>query len=745
MIMKKILGYLILPLVLLFSQGALAQDDDDDFLLDDEEIVEPKPVYTSEIEIGFGWQSQDSFKFGEFSGLTDRGAFIIGNLRISRRDAWDSGGAKYWTLTGTNLGLDSRFLGFEYGKQGKYKIFVSYDQTPKNLWGDAMTPFILQNSGTSLVLPAGWVPSDREVSQLTQLNSSLQPIQIAHERQKFSGGFAWNIDKQWTFTSEFTRETKQGNRTIAAIFGSSGGNFAGMVVPEPVDYETDNWNISLQYTGKKAQFALDYNLSNFRNNKPTLMFQNPFDASSYDADARFPDSFGLLATAPDNKASRVTFSGGYTFDNKTRGTINIVYNHSTQNDLFLPYTVNPNLVVTIPLPRSSLMGEINTFMANIGLRSRVGKRLTLGFDFRHENRDNETPIDVFIRVPNDSFDQGTLDSSQARLNIPYDRKQNKFKFDIGYKFSSDVKLAVAYIFEQLERTYSEVAKTKEHRVDAKLRFTPTTKTFGWFGIGFADRNGSGYEHNALFLLSHTPEFIEEEGEEFENHPLVRKFFIADRERFTLNGSFNWLPNDKVVVGLYGHYTKDDYNETFLGLLENKTASGTFDIAYTPNDVIGYYAYVTFESLEYDQASFTHRPGDDLDDFAARLWTANTHDKVTTFGVGFDWQAIKDKLKINADFTYSNADTEFFFTGGTSVSFLQIPDLNSKLIAIEVKFDYQYSNNLWIRGRYWFQDLNLTDWALDGVDPDTMRRIIGLGNQSPRYSVHIIGISTIYRF
>jgi len=743
MLTKKLYGCLTLATALLFSSGAMAQDDD--FSLDDGDVVEPKPVYTSEIEVGFGWQSQDSFKFGEYSGLTDRGMFIIGNLRISRRDAWDSGGTEYWTLTGTNLGLDSRFLGFEYGQQGSFKIFASYDQTPKNLWIDAMTPFILQDGGTSLVLPAGWVPSNREVSDLDALEDSLQPIQIAHERQKFGGGFSWNIDKYWTFSSTFTHETKEGNRTIAAIFGSSGGNFSGMIVPEPVDYETDNWNISLQYSGKKAQFALDYNLSNFRNNKPTLMFQNPYTASSYDDDAQFPDSYGLLATAPDNKASRITFSGGYTFDTNTRATVNIVYNHSTQNDLFLPYTVNPDLATPIPLPRASLMGEINTFMANVGLRSRVGSRFTFGFDFRHENRDNQTPMDVFIRAPGDAFDQGEIDTSQARINLAYDRKQTRFKFNMGYKFSSDVKLAANYTYEQLERTYAEVTKTKEHTFDVKLRFTPTTKTFGWFGVTVGDRNGNGYIHNALFLATHTDEFIEEEEEEFENHPLVRKFFIADRERLMFNGAFNWLPNDKVVVGFFGHYTKDDYNNTFLGLLENKTASGTFDIAYVPNDVVNYHAYVTLESLEYDQASYGYRPNNDLDDYAARLWTANTHDKVTTFGVGFDWQAIKDKLNIIADFTYSNADTEFFFTGGTDISFMQIPDLNSKLVAVEVKFDYQYSKNLWIRGHYWFQDLNLTDWALDGVDVDSMRRVIGLGNQAPRYSVHIIGVSTIYRF
>lgn len=742
--MRKIFGCMILTLVLLFSQAALAQDDEDDFLLDDEEIVEPKPVYTSEIEIGFGWQSQDSFKFGEFNGLTDRGPYIIGNFRISRRDPWDSGGTEYWTLTGTNLGLDSRFIGFEYGKQGSFKIFASFDQIPKYLLDDARTPYIFGSAGTSLTLPAGWVANDRNAQTLTTLNGSLQPLTISHDRQKFGGGFSWNIDKHWTFTAKIFHETKEGTRTIAAIFGSSGGDPGGAIVPEPIDYETDNFNVALEYSGDKSQFAFNYNLSNFRNNKPTLLFQNPFSSSRWADAANFPGGFGLLATPPDNKAHRITFSGAHLFNAKTRATANFVYIHSTQNDLFLPFTVNPGLLVPTGLPRSSLMGEINTIMATTNLNSRLTSKLTVDLGFKFEDRSNNTPQDVFIVVPGDSQDQSTLDSSRARINLPYDREQLKANVTLKYRLSSKFKLSGKYVYEQLERTFSEVTKTKEHSFEGKIRFSLNQKTFGWLGVTVADRNGNGYIDNALFLASHTPEFLLESGETFENHPLTRKFFIADRERLKINGAFNWLPSDKVVVGLFGHYTRDDYNETILGLLENKTASGTIDIGYTPGEVISYHAFVTFESLQYDQSSLANR-GSDLFNFTGRLWTANTHDKVTTFGAGFDWQAIKDKLKLVADFTYSNAKTEFFLTGGTLVSFLQLPNLKSKLVAVEVKMDYQYTQRITIRARYWFQDLNVTDFALDGVDPDTMRRIIGLGNQSPDYNVHVLGISTIYRF
>jgi len=743
---NKLLGCLSLATALLFSSGAIADDEDDAFTLDDEEIVEPKPVYTSQIELGIGWQSQDSYKFGEFNGLNERGVFAIGNLRISRRDAWDSGGTEYWTLTGTNLGLDSRNIGFEYGQQGSFKIFASFDQIPKYLFSDGMTPYIPNAAETVWTLPAGWVPNDRNAQTLTTLDESLNPVSIEHRRDKFSGGFSWNIDKHWKFSTMFSHEKKEGTRTIAAIFGSSGGDPGGAIIPEPIDYETNNLDFAIEYASEKAMFSLAFNLSDFDNNKQTLTFQNAFSSTRWADAANYPDGYGLIHTFPNSKAWRVTFQGGYVFSTKTRANVNFNYTHATQNDPFVPYTVNPDLVINFALPQTSLMGERNTLTANFGLTSRVSSKFNVGFDIRFEDRNNNTPMNIYLYTHADSHDQDdTLITGDARINIPYDREQMRFKFNMGYKFSRNVKLGVVYTYEALERTYSEVAKTKEHMVEAKLNFTPTTKTFGWFGVTVGDRNGTGYEHNSLFLASHNPDWIEEEGEEFENHPLIRKFFIADRERLSFKGGFNWLPSDTVVIGLFGHMTKDDYNNTVLGLREQKTASGTFDVAFTPNDAITYHGYVTIESLRYNQASYQYRPGQDLDDFAGKLWTVDTHDKITTFGLGFDWQAIKDKLKFVADFTYSNADTVFFITGGSDLSFLQLPNLNSKLVGVEAKMDYQYRDNVVLRIRYWFQDLNGADFALDNVDPDSEQRIIGLGQATPTYNVHILGFSAIYKF
>ena len=82
--------------------------------------------WSGEIELGAGYVSDDSFKFGEYTGLNEKGGFFIGNADMYYR-AED---ASYIDLSVSRLGLDSRSLSIEGGVQGKYKLFLNYDEIP---------------------------------------------------------------------------------------------------------------------------------------------------------------------------------------------------------------------------------------------------------------------------------------------------------------------------------------------------------------------------------------------------------------------------------------------------------------------------------------------------------------------------------------------------------------------------------------------------------------------------------------
>jgi hypothetical protein len=92
----------------------------DDAVLD---LTLPKSV----VEVGAGYVSDGSFKFGEYNGLQKKGAFAIGNIDVRGGGYGSDTDPTRWRITGTNLGLDNRNLSGQYSEQGRFRIDVSYD------------------------------------------------------------------------------------------------------------------------------------------------------------------------------------------------------------------------------------------------------------------------------------------------------------------------------------------------------------------------------------------------------------------------------------------------------------------------------------------------------------------------------------------------------------------------------------------------------------------------------------------
>src|SRR5437868_12446943 len=109
---------------------------------------------TSQVEAGAGYVSDSSFKFGEYNGLHEKGAFAIGNFALHGGGAWDSNDATRWNLHGSNLGLQTRELSADYGVQGRFRLNLRYDELLHNLSDTYKTPYSVANGFT---LPGNWL------------------------------------------------------------------------------------------------------------------------------------------------------------------------------------------------------------------------------------------------------------------------------------------------------------------------------------------------------------------------------------------------------------------------------------------------------------------------------------------------------------------------------------------------------------------------------------------------------------
>ena len=750
---ENLFKVMLVPAGFFFTTALQAQEEADDLMMM-EEVAEAPPLYTNEIEIGGGYVSDDSFKFGEYNGHQDQGGFAIANIKLRKYTPLDSSDKTYWELDGRNMGLDSRSVYGEYSQGHLFRLMFEYDQIPHNRFDDGRTPFI--GAGTAnQTLPAGWVASNN-TGGLTTLLSSLNGFDVETERQRFGGGAIWHVNDQWQLSGNYHHETKDGSDTIGAVFGSTGGNPRSSILIRPIDYDTDEFNVALGYTGDKGQYSLSYHLSLFNNNDNALVWDNPFNNPQWNAGANFSDGArGRMGSEPDNEAYQINFAGGYNLGQRTRLTGSISYGKMTQDQTFLPYSnVFPS---TIPLPRNNLDGEIETVYANINLSTRLTSKLGVTARYTYDDRNNNTPTDVYVRIPGDAVAQGGLISANARVNWPYNLTRHKLELEGNYNLMRATRLSVGYDYESKDRDFTEFDSTDEHTGKVRLSFSPFASASGWIRYQHSARSGSSYISNQPLLTGHNPDYIaditiNDPGELYENDPLIRKFHIAERDRDQVAATINFYPSDVASFTASGKYNSDDFNKTQVGLQDSTNGSVSFDAGYTPNKKVAFHAYVTYENYDYKQRGFSHAGNvgpltpatDRVAVFGDNFWNIESEDNTYMGGAGVDWNVIEDKFTMKVDFLASHTVTEIT-PSSTGLAFLPLPDLKTDLYQLSMRGEYKFKDNMGARFRYLFESYDTSDFALDLVTQDTLSNVILLGNGTPNYSDHVVGVSYFYNW
>jgi MtrB/PioB family decaheme-associated outer membrane protein len=650
------------------------------------------------VELGAGYVSTDSYKFGEYTGLYQQGGYLIADAELRARGA----DAAYWNVDASNLGLDSRSLGVEGGKQGKYKLIFKYDELPHYITDSTSTPYLGIGSD-SLTLPSAWVPAGT-TGGMSDLANSLHSANMDTKRKRLDLGVAFDTETPWQYAVKVRHETKEGTMRTAGTF-----LFSTAQLVMPVDTVTDQIDASASYTGKKLQARFAYYGSMFSNNNTSLTWQNPYLVGPTGPDA------GQLALPPDNQFHQLLASAGYHFSDQTRGTAEIAYGRMTQNQAYLNATVNPNLTVPA-LPQLSLNGLVDTLNANLKLTSDLSKRLRLNASYVYNNHDDKTPQASYTWVTTD-----VLVNSTPRTNLPYSFTENTIKLSGDYRFATRDKLSVGLDFDTMERTYQEVSKTSENTLWGKV-FARVTESIDFTVKGaHGDRTNNGYE--VLPWVS-PPE-----------NPLMRKYNMADRTRDTAGLRFDWAMGQAVNLGLGYDYANDDYSNSQIGLTASKDSTLSADLSAILGKSTSLHLFITSEKINSQQSgSYVASTPD---------WTGENTDTVNTGGIGIKQALIKGKFDIGADYTVSNSTGELTIVDGTSSA--PFPNLISKLGSIKLYGTYSIKENLSLKGTYWYEHYQSQDWHLDGVYPSTISNVLAFGEQPPSYYANVIMLSLRYKF
>ena len=648
--------------------------------------------FSGTVDLGLGYVSDDSFKFGEYNGLNEQGGFIIGDAALRARGE----NANYWDVDASNLGLDTRSLSVEGGKQGTYKLILKYDELPHYISDSAATPFL--GSGTdTLTLPGTWVNSG-STAGMTDLANSLKPVDLETKRKRLGLGVSLGLVRDWEFAVNARHETKEGTQRIAGTF-----TFSAAQLVQPIDYVTDQLDVSAAYNGSKWQARFAYYGSTFSNNNASLTWDNPY-TSAPGADR------GQLALAPDNAFHQILASAGYSFSDKTRASADIAVGRMTQNQEYLAATLNPGLAQV--LPQSSLNGSVDTLNAHLKVVSALTDKLRLNAAYIYDDHNNKTAQAAYPWVTTDQF------VNPARTNLPYSFTNSTAKLGADYRASARTRASAGIDHESKERTHQEVATTTENTLWGKVNTQFQDNLDVMFKLAYADRSNSGYVA--------VPEISPPE------NPLLRKYNMASRTRDSAGLRADLRAWQTVNFGLGVDYANDDYSKSQVGLTESRDITYSADASALLAKNTSLHLYLTRENITSNQTGYE-----------TTYWTGENNDTVDTAGIGVKHTAIKNKLDVGADYTKSYSRGEVtVYTGAPDAAF---PDLIAKLGSLKLYANYHIKENVSLNGAYWYESYKSENWQIDGVTPSTIPNVLTLGEHSPSYYVSVVMLTLRYKF
>lgn len=548
-------------------------------------------------------------------------------------------------------------------------------------------------------------------------------------------------------------------------------------------------------------------------------------------------SFGQRALAPDNRYQNASLSLGFDLPMASRLAATLSYGMMDQDETLLPYSSSSFGSATAfnstnILPRSNADAEINTTMFNADYSINPIDRLNLRAFVRYYDLNNKTPQSDWWYVTDDTISTANATSGETtelnkRVNLAYSYDQTNYGLETSYSLPFwRTTLGLGYEREDIDREFRE-ANTEENKFKGSVKTRPTD----WLTLRakylYGDRDGGTY-NNTVTAQSYwdvpttvgTTAFNENPANSFSNHPDMRRLDVSDRQRNQLDLAATIMPTEGLALTASYRYRNDDYDSGVapvqpllasgngedaaddvavtpgdqLGLLKSKTRRYALDASYAATERLTLNAFGSRETIESTQRGLEFNEGNKLDptDIAAATelgpwtrassqWMAVTDDKTNTIGVGAGYEIIPGKLRLAADYTYSQGKVDIEYSGfGTQSSadpnntladtyqfaFRNPETVTHRQYNLNATLEYQFLKNLVAGVHYIYDRYKISDWMQEANTPwyesvgseyllrDTSdatsnqwgNRLINLGSYlGPSYEAHFGAVTLTYRF
>jgi MtrB/PioB family decaheme-associated outer membrane protein len=763
-----------------------------------QELVTP----SRSIEAGGVYVDKSNAKAAEYNGLQHKGLNPNAAFDLRGGGAYDSGSNERWRLYGSDLGLDIRNIGGDYGRQGQFRFKIDYDELRRNYSDDFQTLFNGAGSST-LTLPSGYPSAAARAgssglfnwnnTQAPNLNATttgggpgfvipalLHTENISTKRKKLSLGTEVNLTPQWTLAVNARNERKEGSK----LTGASIGGFKGTLLPEPIDSDTQIVDAVARFVNKQAHFSLGYSASFYRNRIDGWTADNPFSTGG----GNTLGNSVMMNGAPDNQMHQIVLDGGYRFTPTTKLVMSGSYTRMTQNEPF-HFLSGPGWDVNGGAASSNSKEIQTNFLARLSTRPMTGLDVTAAF--KVDNRDNRSPVGTY-RVNPQSDSAGVPTASTTFTNVPLNRKQWQANLDGAYTYSRGQVVSAGIEHVNIERTADTSINPLSHEINNP--FASGKATENTIKLGYRQTFNDAISGQISYAHSRRKAHDYEEPElngpldgsnvgAFAEVPGFRQFFLADRNRDKLRLALDFQVNEKTFVQAGVDYLKDKFPSQF-GLKSTGGPVFNLDGTYAASDKLSFNAFVTAEGLKSRQEHFQipvnrtatpvvfipHAadgtcasypttagtlPADYLTD-PCRNWSVNQADRVWTLGIGAkSSQFMGGRLTLSGDVVYARARTSLDFSGGTYynngigsnvyIPAQNMPNITSTSTDLKLGARYQVDKQSAVKVGYLHRRLRSSDPQFDLFGITAVQSYIGSGMKSPNFSVNAVSVSYVYTF
>jgi MtrB/PioB family decaheme-associated outer membrane protein len=623
-------------------------------------------------------------KFTEYRDLREDGA-VFGWARLNLDTD------KYFlNFNAGDFAYDTQYYKIDGGMWGKFKFDLFYDEIPHNITFDARTPFI--GAGHDLLIGA---PNPNFPAWNTFDHSIL--------RHQYGGGFKVDVIRPFFLDVSFERENRDGIKPTGAAETSPGGR--AFELPEPIEFVTNNLNVSAGYSKKPLFLSLNYIHSDFNNSNTSLTLPANFNP---------PNAFSL---PPDNTYDKGAF----------KGAISLPFNSRFSTNLGFARGRSETSVVS--LIGSGYTGKVDNVNYDFTLTSNPVRFLDAKVYYKYYKRFNKS------------------DDPTGVADIFLNYKIATYGAELGARFPLDFYLSGGYKYVKTERN-----KRGETDPAEILPFNMDNIYFvdlKWSGVDFLEAR-VGYENLDRDAHYRT-------ADSFANP--AKRFSYAAQNRDTFKAALDIFPLQNLNLGFEYRYTDTNYSDTIFGLRRDKRHEFDISADYMIGKIAKVYGYGDYGWIRFNQAQTGGAP--------PLPWEGDQWDKTWGYGIGAEIYAIPKKLTLifQHDYVKSNGSVDFALNNGLFVAASGLGagsganndniDISRwddyTLYSFSIKAVYNFTKSLaamigYAYERFWYSDAQLNNYLFAPAGPPNSNAAFLTGAYKDQsYKAHLIFGGMSYKF